>query len=74
MSDKRVVCPHCAVTNTLPAERLGEQRGSTHSTVADPSLALGGPAAGRDALAREVDHGVDALEGGGVDAWSSASP
>ncbi|MEJ2382888.1 MAG: thioredoxin TrxC [Xanthomonadales bacterium] len=24
MSDKRVVCPHCAVTNTLPAERLGD--------------------------------------------------
>jgi len=24
MSDKRVVCPHCAVTNTLPVERLGD--------------------------------------------------
>jgi len=24
MSDKRVVCPHCAVTNTLPAERLSD--------------------------------------------------
>ena len=24
MADTRVVCPHCAVTNTLPAERLGD--------------------------------------------------
>ncbi len=24
MSDKRIVCPHCAVTNTLPVERLGD--------------------------------------------------
>ena len=47
MSDSRVVCPHCHVTNQLPAERLADEPrcGKCHQALfGDGPVELSGPA------------------------------
>ena len=49
-----------------PRQGLGQEPGSADPALADAPLPLGGPARA-DVLAREMDHRVESLEGGGVD-------